>query len=525
MYKQYIKQAVQMLRENTLVSIISISGTALAIAMVLVMVLVFQIKSTGYAPESNRSRFMYVWGTEVSSKSPGGSDRNRGGMSSEVVKECFYTLRKPEAVSGYCSDSHSLSLPNRRLFKEYEICYTDAGHWKIFDHPFVEGGPFSEADFQSGIPKMVLSEQVATDLFGTGQAVGRQVVMDFITFTVCGVVRDVPSSLMSSYAQVWIPYSCNEALTRVNGEYGENMAGYFSVALLARSSSDFDAIRSELDQQVRRYNDSKTDYNVGFPSGLLSQLDTAMGSGAFQKVDWPTFLAGSGAFLFFLLLVPALNLTGVIQSSVQKRKEEIGLRKAFGATGQNLLMQILSENFVLTLIGGVIGIGLSMVWQGVGRRDWYPAKESGYFWGQYGRPYSIALPWHNDRYTDANQNTDAYWPRLIGYTAQGANAILSQPNTRYLQKARYVRLKNLTIDYTFPKQMLTKIGIQNLRIYLSGENLFTITPLKKYAKNYDPENIYAGDSDFSSTRGGDGSGDGDGYPVMRSYSIGLSITF
>lgn len=158
--------------------------------------------------------------------------------------------------------------------------------------------------------------------------------------------------------------------------------------------------------------------------------------------------------------------------------------------------------------------------RGVGRRDWYPAKESGYFWGQYGRPYSIALPWHNDRYTDANQNTDAYWPRLIGYTAQGANAILSQPNTRYLQKARYVRLKNLTIDYTFPKQMLTKIGIQNLRIYLSGENLFTITPLKKYAKNYDPENIYAGDSDFSSTRGGDGSGDGDGYPVMRSYSIG-----
>ena len=48
---------------------------------------------------------------------------------------------------------------------------------------------------------------------------------------------------------------------------------------------------------------------------------------------------------------------------------------------------------------------------------------------------------------------------------------------------------------------------------------------QEYAKNYDPENIYAGDSDFSSTRGGDGSGDGDGYPVMRSYSIGLSITF
>ena len=86
-------------------------------------------------------------------------------------------------------------------------------------------------------------------------------------------------------------------------------------------------------------------------------------------------------------------------------------------------------------------------------------------------------------------------------------------------------MKNLTIDYTFPKQMLAKAGIQNLRVYLSGENLLTISPLKKYAKNYDPEGIYAGDADLNSTAGGDGSGDGDGYPVMRSYSIGLSITF
>lgn len=56
MYKQYIKQAVQMLRENTLVSVISISGTALAIAMILVMVLVFQVQlggiRSGVEPES-----------------------------------------------------------------------------------------------------------------------------------------------------------------------------------------------------------------------------------------------------------------------------------------------------------------------------------------------------------------------------------------------------------------------------------------------------------------------------------------
>ena len=65
--------------------------------------------------------------------------------------------------------------------------------------------------------------------------------------------------------------------------------------------------------------------------------------------------------LLFLLLVPTLNLTGVIQSSVQKRRSEMGLRKAFGATKERLLTQVLCENLITTMIGGIIGIILSVV--------------------------------------------------------------------------------------------------------------------------------------------------------------------
>ena len=155
----------------------------------------------------------------------------------------------------------------------------------------------------------------------------------------------------------------------------------------------------------------------------------------------------------------------------------------------------------------------------------YPAKESGYFWGQYGRPYSMALPWQNsDRWSPTNR--DAYWPRLVGYSASDSGLILSQPNTRYMQDASYIRLTNLTIDYNFPKELVNKIGLQALKIYVSGENLLTFSPLKKYAKNYDPEGIYAGDADYGTDKlGTDNFGDGDGYPVMKSYTIGLSITF
>ncbi len=186
-----------------------------------------------------------------------------------------------------------------------------------------------------------------------------------------------------------------------------------------------------------------------------------------------------------------------------------------------------TPRYCYSIQGGIRwnGIGLSMMWQGVGKRDWYPAKESGYFWGQYGRPYSMALPWHTtDRWSPENRG--AYWPRLVAYAACDSGTILSQPNTRYLQDASYIRLKNLTIDYNFPKELIGKIGLQALKIYFSGENLLTFSPLKKHAKNYDPEGIYAGDADYGTGKyGTDNFGDGDGYPVMKSYTIGLTLTF
>ena len=103
------------------------------------------------------------------------------------------------------------------------------------------------------------------------------------------------------------------------------------------------------------------------------------------------------------------------------------------------------------------GFGVSMFWQGVGKRDWYPAKESSYFWGQYGRPYGFALPWHNaanQAGVDASGNItngDAYWPRFRSYIAEVGTGTLANPNDKYLQNAAYLRLKTLTIDYTLPQ--------------------------------------------------------------------------
>ena len=129
---------------------------------------------------------------------------------------------------------------------------------------------------------------------------------------------------------------------------------------------------------------------------------------------------------------------------------------------------------------------------------------------------------HLNRWTPETAATATY--PALHYGIHNNNK--QQYSSLFLYDASYIRLKNLTIDYNFPKELVNKIGLQALKIYVSGENLLTFSPLKKYAKNYDPEGIYAGDADYGTNKfGSDNFGDGDGYPVMRSYSIGLSITF
>jgi len=71
------------------------------------------------------------------------------------------------------------------------------------------------------------------------------------------------------------------------------------------------------------------------------------------------------------------------------------------------------------------GIDFAVFFQGVGKRDWYPAGESGLFWGQYDRPYGYSLPWQNaDRWSEDNPN--AYWPRLRGSLAVSGRGTLRQ---------------------------------------------------------------------------------------------------
>lgn len=163
-------------------------------------------------------------------------------------------------------------------------------------------------------------------------------------------------------------------------------------------------------------------------------------------------------------------------------------------------------NFGLNLDAAWKGFDLKVFFQGTLKRDYMAGSAT--FWGATGTGKWQALGFteHNDYWSP--ENTGGYYPRPDWNGGRN-----TQNQTRYLQNAAYCRLKNVTLGYTLPKFLTEKIYVQNLRIFASAENLLTITDFTGIA---DPELIGAGYGDGNL---------GKTYPLSKSVSLGLSVTF
>jgi len=104
---------------------------------------------------------------------------------------------------------------------------------------------------------------------------------------------------------------------------------------------------------------------------------------------------------------------------------------------------------------------------------------------------------------------------------RSGSMLVTGPQTKYLQNVAYLRLKNIQFGYNLPVSLISRIGAKSMRVYFSGENLWTMSPLYKITKDYDVEN--EGPSDLLLSSGT--SGDGFNYPMMKNMTFGLSVTF
>lgn len=175
--------------------------------------------------------------------------------------------------------------------------------------------------------------------------------------------------------------------------------------------------------------------------------------------------------------------------------------------------------------GVMLGAGwnnffFSAFFQGVGKQDWWPGTDAGMFWGKYNRPYNdVTKQQVKQMWSEENPNT--YFPRLRGYTAQNSARELGVQQTRYLQNVAYIRLKNIQIGYNLPHMLAEKIKAKSARLYVSCENLWSWSPLYRHSQGLDVGGINGSDHVLTSGN----SGNGNNYPMLKSATLGLNLTF
>lgn len=365
MYTQYFHQALSELRAHPLLGAISIVGTTLSIFLIMVVVMMQRINTAPFPPESARDRMLHVQWMVLTDKETGEQTSGNDFMSEQLAKECFLNLKTPEAVTVYAiSQVMAVSLP-KQASEWAEVRGTDAAFWKVFDFTFIDGGPYDEADSEAGLWKVVINEDIARALYGETKVSGREILINGISARVSGVVRSVSTLASSAYAQVWLPYRA----LGVQHEYkahSKGMTGLLVATILARDAADFPVIRAEAEELRKKMSDSLRESELNYRNQPDNQEKGAIRRFSQDEPDMRAVQGRRWIIFAVLLLVPAINLASMTQGRFRQRKQEIGIRRAYGASRRDVMRQVLSESLLITLLGGALGFLLCILFSVLG---------------------------------------------------------------------------------------------------------------------------------------------------------------
>lgn len=388
-------------------------GTAISITFVMVVAMAYYAMLAPVAPEENRQRILYGDRFSMQWQYGGNPDQtastSAGGTNMKGMMEFFYQMKTPEAVCAIdpYAEVHQLTTGSRKngneRMAELLVKSTDDRFFQVFSLEFVEGKPYTFEDIRNYGPEnpvapVVITQHAARKLFGKEEGVlGQKIATDFgLTCLVKGVVKDVSPVTTISFADVYTAFD-NSSFDPTGND--DKYVGDCMPVLLARSVSDFDAIRQEWRDVEHRINQKFKDHEAGHTFTMTTPLSYAQDvltsedgeKGSSDRLPWLIL-----SFVI-LLLVPAVNMSGMVSWKLDGQLSELAVRKAFGANRRQLLWRVLLQNLRITCIGGLLGLVLSWIFLHVGRAWIFKAllpMNQGIDFSEYSLPAGVFFsPW------------------------------------------------------------------------------------------------------------------------------------
>lgn len=145
---------------------------------------------------------------------------------------------------------------------------TNDGFWRIFDFTFIDGRPFGEPEFQSAVPRAVISSSLARKIFSRTDVSGQAFLLDDVEYIVSGVVEDVSYITPAVVADLWVPYSCLPTVMETGNSEREASLGFLVGCILPARGVSEEEVAHELDEQIRLYNSTLRDGKIRLMNGL-----------------------------------------------------------------------------------------------------------------------------------------------------------------------------------------------------------------------------------------------------------------
>jgi len=351
----YLKIAWKVLLRRKFFTFISLFGISFTLMIMLVVMGVVNHVTGTHAPEKRIDQMLFV--TTLNQEYHDGGNMNSP-VSASFIDRYVRTMKTPAMVALTSMPTSSTSFANNESLT-LDVRYTDGNFWKVTDFDFLEGRAFTGREVGNADRVCVINEHTARAFFGTAQGVnGRDIEIGVHRYRITGVVPDVPVVRIYSSADVWVPYTLSTQYTQ-----DSRLDGSFVAILLAAPNAPVAAMHDEFAQVMRRVQPA----NPKQVKALHCHADPALATlvreltqhNKTEDNGMGIFVLACSTLALLFMLLPALNLVNLNVTRIMERASEIGVRKAFGASGRDLVGQFLVENVVLAALGGLLGLGLA----------------------------------------------------------------------------------------------------------------------------------------------------------------------
>lgn len=353
MLRNYLITAYKVFMRRKLFTAINLA--CIVLTLVILMVITALLESAFYPDgvEGKSDRFLQVM--MVRMESPDGGYVNKSPLGFKLIDQYLKPIAGVDRVATL-TGADPVSVYQGERVSTLEMRRVDADYWKVLDFTVLAGRLPTAQDDVDARQVAVINRSSATKLFGgaPAEAIGQKIDVGGQSFEIVGVVDNAMH--LNAYGDLWAPIS-----TFPSSGYRQQLNGSFSALILAHKASDLPRIQREVARiattvvtddpaqwkTVYFWADSKLDLFARASVGSEKTAD----SGAVK------LLAMLGTAMVLFMLLPALNLVNLNTGRILERHTEIGIRKAFGATSATLAGQLIVENILLCLAGGLIALG------------------------------------------------------------------------------------------------------------------------------------------------------------------------